>query len=108
MLPLADLIFGTLLPANRRVRPPDRAHEAPQVGLLLWRPTGKPVAHSSTPVGRNPEQEHPAEAGGLESKGRSRETGPPSMTFFLWPIRYNPFLDVRSNRFDRFAGSIKL
>jgi hypothetical protein len=30
------------------------------------------------------------------------------MTFFLWPIRYNPFLDVRSNRFDRFAGSIKL
>jgi hypothetical protein len=28
-----------------------------------WNPTGKPVAHLSTPVGRNPEQEHPAETG---------------------------------------------
>ena len=28
-----------------------------------WSPTGKPVAPSSTPVGRNPEQEPPAKAG---------------------------------------------
>ena len=28
-----------------------------------WSPTGKPVAPSSPPVGRNPEQEAPAKAG---------------------------------------------
>jgi len=30
---------------------------------LKWSPTGKPVAPSGTPVGRNPEQEPPAKAG---------------------------------------------
>ena len=30
---------------------------------LLWSPTGKPVAPSVTPVGRNPEQKAPAKAG---------------------------------------------
>jgi hypothetical protein len=30
---------------------------------LLWSPTGKPVALSGTPVGRNPEQKAPAKAG---------------------------------------------
>ena len=29
----------------------------------MWSPTGKPVAPSSTPVGRNPEREPPAIAG---------------------------------------------
>jgi len=29
---------------------------------VLWSPTGKPVAPSGTPVGRNPEQEPPAKA----------------------------------------------
>ena len=32
-------------------------------GLQVWSPTGKPVAPSRTPVGRNPEQEPPAKAG---------------------------------------------
>ena len=30
---------------------------------VWWSPTGKPVAPSNTPVGRNPEQEPPAKAG---------------------------------------------
>jgi len=30
---------------------------------IKWSPTGKTVAPSSTPVGRNPEQEPPAKAG---------------------------------------------
>jgi hypothetical protein len=63
VLPLADFIFRTLIPAKGDIAPPDRAQGARQVGLLLWSPTGKPVAHSSTPVGRNPEHEPPAEAG---------------------------------------------
>src|SRR3972149_9015930 len=29
----------------------------------MWSPTGRPVAPSSAPVGRNPEQEPPAKAG---------------------------------------------
>ena len=40
----------------------------------LWSPTGKPVAPSGTPVGRNPEQEPPAKAGGLGPKGRGTLT----------------------------------
>jgi hypothetical protein len=35
-----------------------------QLESLLWSPTSTPVAHSSTPLGRNPEQEHLAEAAG--------------------------------------------
>jgi hypothetical protein len=31
--------------------------------VWMWIPTGKPVAPSGTPVGRNPEQEPPAKAG---------------------------------------------
>jgi len=41
----------------RRHRAPPFAAPAP------WSPTGKPVALSSMPVGRNPEQEPPAKAG---------------------------------------------
>ena len=40
-----------------------------KIRYRLWSPTGKPVAPSNTPVGRNPEQEPPAKAG-LKSKGR--------------------------------------
>jgi len=36
----------------------------------LWSPTDKAVALSNKPVGRNPERESPAKAGGLESKDR--------------------------------------
>ncbi len=32
-------------------------------GASMWIPIGKPVARSTTPVGRNPEQEPPAKAG---------------------------------------------
>src|SRR3990172_3547457 len=35
----------------------------PQSLRCRWRPTGKPVAPSNTPAGRNPEQEPPAKAG---------------------------------------------
>jgi tRNA (guanine37-N1)-methyltransferase len=38
-----------------------------------WSPTGKPVAPSNAPVGRNPEQEHPAKAGArVEGSPRAR------------------------------------
>jgi len=56
VLPLADFIFRTLVPADDHIAPPDRAQGARQVGLLLWNPTGRPL-------GRNPEHEPPAEAG---------------------------------------------
>jgi len=42
-------------------------------GELLWRPTGKPVASATTPMGRNPEREPPPRPG-LESKGRALVT----------------------------------
>jgi hypothetical protein len=64
VLPLADFMFGTLLlPAKEHIASPDRVQGARQVGLLLWSPTGRPVAPSRTPVRRNPEHEPPAKAG---------------------------------------------
>src|SRR3990172_6507557 len=39
---------------------------------LLWSPTGKPVAPSGSPVGRNPEQEPSAKAG-AQVEGCSRD-----------------------------------
>jgi hypothetical protein len=35
VLPLADIVFGTLIPAREHVVPPDRVEGAQQVGLLL-------------------------------------------------------------------------
>jgi len=48
------------------------------------------------------------EGASLVETALERSYGPFSMPFFLWPIRYNCFLDVHSKRFDRFTGSIKL
>jgi len=51
VLPLADFIFGTLVPAEDHIAPLDRAEGARRVGLLLWIPTERPVAPSSTARG---------------------------------------------------------
>ena len=48
----------------------------------LWSPMGKPVAPSSTPVGRNPEQEPPAKAGARVEGSISVWRG----TGCFWPV----------------------
>src|SRR3990172_2681021 len=61
-------------PCNEFARGPNR-DKSPAGALrahALWSPTGKPVAPSGTPVGRNPEQEPPAKAG-LASKGQTEK-----------------------------------
>ena len=61
-----SILREQLLPPTLGSEPADS-----HAGFLLWSPTGKPVAPSTMPVGRNPEQEPPAKAG-TRGEGSSR------------------------------------